>query len=96
MKLIKTDFNMKVNAASSWIVYLCNSHEDAQTIHNICLTQRAMHTAGDWYYHISTNKVLEDCRVPSFFHNREYWVTVVEHNNGDWKHEQTYELYIVE
>ena len=49
-----------------------------------------------WYYSVSTAKVLKDCRVPEFFHDRDYWVTVIEHNNGDWNKESKYELYIVE
>lgn len=49
-----------------------------------------------WYYTVGMNKVCKDCRVPTFFHDREYWVVAVEHNNGDWNKKPTYTLYIAE
>ena len=98
MKLIKTEFKHQVNEASSWIVYITKSHEDARDIHQFALTQREMLTAStpDWYYTVSTSEVITDCRVPEFFHNRGYYVTVIEHNNGNWDAEQTYTLYLVQ
>ena len=95
MKMIKTDFNLKINEGSSWIVYLTKTREEANAIHNTCYSMKSIHT-GEWYYNVSTCEVLRDCRVPSFFHDRGYWVTVVEHNNGDWSAKPTYTLYIVE
>lgn len=95
MKMIKTDFKLKVNEKSSWILYITKSYEEASAIHNTCLAMKEIHT-GDWYYHVNTCEVLQDCRVPSFFHDRGYWVTVVEHNNGDWRKDPTYALFIVE
>jgi len=94
MKMIKTDFTLKLNNSSSWIVYLTKTYEEAISIHNTCMTQKEILT--DWYYSVSTNKVLKDCRVPTFFHDKDYWVTVVEHNNGSWDSKPTYTLYIVE
>lgn len=96
MKMIKTDFHLTVNGSSSYIVYVTKTHEEAQTIHHICMTQKEIHAAPDWYYTVCTNKVMKDCRVPTFFHDQDYWVTVVEHNNGSWKNNPTYALYIVE
>lgn len=95
MTITHTDFNLKVNAASSCIVYVCETNSDAFALHELFMTQKTLHVTGDWYYHVRTNKVHEDSRVPTFFHNRDYWVTVIEHNNGDWNSEQTYDLYIV-
>ena len=63
-------------------------------VHEFAKTQKEM--LDGWYYSIQTAKVLKDCRVPEFFHDRDYWVTVIEHNNGDWNKESKYELYIVE
>lgn len=95
MKMTKTDFNIDVNGSSSWIVYITRTEKEAHAIHTICMAQAGIHT-GDWYYHVSTCKIISDCRVPAFFHNRDYWVTAVEHNNGDWNKAHTYTLYIVE
>lgn len=95
MKMIKTEFSVKVNESSSWIVYLTKSHEDAMAVHEALWSLKEMH-GGDWYYSVSTSEVITDCRVPGFFHNRGYWVTVVEHNNGSWDKAPAYTLYIIE
>ena len=94
-KMIKTNFSLKVNSTSSWIVYLCKSYEEASAIHETCLTQKEL-LDGNWYFSVSTTKVLQDCRVPEFFHDRGYWVTVVEHNGGDWNKPSSYSLYIAD
>lgn len=96
MKFVKTDFNHRVCEGSSWIVYITKTVEEASTIHNMAMTQMAMHSNANWYYSVSTNKVISDCRVPEFFHDHGYWMTAIEHNNGDWNLEQTYTLFVVE
>ena len=94
MKLTKTDFFLKVNEGSSYKVYVCKDHETAMIIHSLMMTAKI--NANDNYWSVSTNSGKgHDCRVPSFFHESEYWFTFVEHNNGDWNKEQTYELYLV-
>lgn len=95
LKFIKTDFSLKVNISSSWIVYVTKTHEAASSIHHMAMTEKAIH-GGNWYYTVSTNKVMKDCRVPTFFHDRDYWMTCIEHNNGDWNSAPTYTLYVVE
>ena len=95
MKFIKVEISEKINAASSWIIYITRTQEEAESIQQLALTQKSMFS-DDWFYSVSTSKVLEDCRVPEFFHGRDYWMTAIEHNNGDWKKEQKHELYIVE
>lgn len=95
LKFVKTDFDIQVNGSSSWIVYVTKTREGANAIHNMAMTQKAIH-GGSWYYTVSTNKVKKDCRVPAFFHDCDYWVTCVEHNNGDWNSAATYTLYVVE
>lgn len=94
MKFTKTNFTLKLNNSSSWIVYIAKTYEEAIAIQKFAMTQKEM--LDGWYYSIQTAKVLKDCRVPEFFHDRDYWVTVIEHNNGDWNKESKYELYIVE
>lgn len=95
MKFSKVDTAIKVNVSSSWIIYITKNHKDAGDIRRFAMTQKAILPDG-WYYSVQTCKVLEDCRVPAFFHNRGYWLTVIEHNNGDWKKPNKYELYVVE
>lgn len=94
MKFIKTTFDLKINEGSSWKVYVCKDSETASAIHNMMMTAGII--TKDAYWSVSTNKVYSDCRVPEFFHNQNYWITAIEHNNGSWKENQTYELYIVE
>ena len=95
MKFSKVDTAIKGNDSSSWIIYITKNHKDAEDIHRFAMTQKAILPDG-WYYSVQTCKVLEDCRVPAFFHNRGYWLTVIEHNNGDWKKPNKYKLYVVE
>ena len=95
MKFSKVDTAIKGTDSSSWIIYITKNHKDAEDIHRFAMTQKAILPDG-WYYSVQTCKVLEDCRVPAFFHNRGYWLTVIEHNNGDWKKPNKYELYVVE
>ena len=95
MKFTKTDFHKKVNEGSSWKVYVCKKQETAYEIHKMMMT--AGTSSKDNYWHVSTIPGDGHCViVPEFFHDSPYWFTVIEHNNGDWNNEQTYELYIVE
>ena len=94
MKFTKTNFTLKLNHSSSWIVYIAKTYEEARAVQEFAKTQKEM--LDGWYYSVQTATVLKDCRVPEFFHDRDYWVTVIEHNNGDWNKESKYELYIVE
>ena len=94
MKFTKTNFKLKLNNSSSWIIYIAKTYEEAIAVQEFAKTQKEM--LNGWYYSVSTAKILKDCRVPGFFHDRDYWVTVIEHNNGDWNKESKYELYIVE
>ena len=95
LKFVKTDFHLNVNNSSSWIVYITKTYEAASSIHHMAMTQKGMHNS-DWYFTVSTGRVEKDCRVPSFFHDHGYWMTCIEHNNGDWNSAPTYTLYIVE
>ena len=97
-KITKTDLNVNVNGTSSFSVYIAKDFQTAMDIHKIALTtkQMLMDASDDWYYNVSTNRIIEDCRVPKFFHNRDYFATVIEHNRGDWDKEPVYEFYIVE
>ena len=96
MKMTKTDFNIQVNASSSWIVYITKTWEEANNLHKFALTQREIMLGSDWHYTVSTVDIKRDCRVPEFFHDHGYFATIIEHNNGDWDKPQKYELYIVE
>lgn len=95
MKLTKTEFEMQVNVSSSYSVYIAKTMEEARNIQKFALTQKKI-LGDDWYYTVSTVDVLQDCRVPEFFHDHGYFATIIEHNNGDWNKPQKYELYIVE
>ncbi len=94
MKMTKTEFTKQVNASSSFIVYITKTHDEAMAIHWFAMTQKEI--LEGWHYTVSTVEVQKDCRVPEFFHERGYFATIVEHNNGDWDKPQKYELYIVE
>lgn len=94
MKMTKTEFKKQVNVSSSWILYITKTWKEANDLHNFALTQKEI--LEGWYYTVSTVEVKSDCRVPEFFHNHDYFATVIEHNNGDWDKPQKYELYIVE
>ena len=98
MKITKTDIDMKVNASSSWAIFVSKSYEEAKAIEQVVRAFARSTILGnkDGYCRASINEIITDCRVPSFFHNRGYWICSVEHNNGSWENEQTYALYIVE
>lgn len=97
MKLTKIECTRKINNSSSWIVYLTKTHEEARALYNFAMSQRSVLTAlPGWHYSVQCKEVMQDCRVPEFFHDRGYYVTVVEHNNGDWNLPAKYELYIAE
>lgn len=95
MKINKTNAKVDLGNGSSYVVYITRSMEEADVLHCILATQVPMHKY-PWEFHISSVSVLQDCRIPAFFHDRGYWATIIEHNNGDWDKEPTYELYIVE
>jgi hypothetical protein len=96
MNIIKTNFKAPFDSGESFVVYITNKHEIAEEIHKIHNANKAIKTEG-WYYSVQTVKVCKDCRVPEFFHDGNYWATIITHNKGDWndKH-NTYELYIAE
>ena len=94
MKMTKTGVKMQVNDSSSWIVYITKTMEEARNLHKFALTQKDI--LEGWYYTVSTVDVKKDCRVPEFFHDHDYYATIIEHNNGDWDKPPKYELYIVE
>ena len=99
MKITKTAFTRPagLNHSSSFTIYVTKTHEDAQAIASVAMTQRETLTAiKGWYYSCSTMQVQKHCLVPEFFHDRDYYLTVIEHNNGDWKAPSKYELYIVD
>lgn len=95
MKITETEMTHKMGNGSSYKVYICNTHETAMLIHQTAMTLKPEEHFEGWYYHVSTNECISDCRVPDFFHKHGYWMTVVEHNNGDWNKEPTYELFLV-
>jgi len=94
MTITKTDFTHNVNGSSSYKVYVCKDRETAMMIHTLMMTAKT--NTPDNYWHVGTNDGKgHDCRVPSFFHESNYWFTCVEHNNGDWNQKPTYELFLV-
>lgn len=95
MKITKTSAKVDLGNGSSYIVYITRGMEEAMMLHRIFLTQISIHKH-PWEYHVSSADVCQDCRIPAFFHDRGYWATIIEHNNGDWDKEPTYELYFVE
>lgn len=96
MKITRTEFNHKVNEGSSWKVYICKDHDTMNVMLKVLGTAAPFTEKEHGYWTVSGNEVLQDCRVPSFFHNKGYWLACVEHNRGDWNKEPTYELFIVE
>ena len=97
MTITKTDFDLRVNMSSSWIIYISRSLEEAREVAKIAATMTGVmqSMSEDWYSTESISEVHKDCRVPKFFHEKGYWATVIEHNNGDWNKDPTYTLYIV-
>lgn len=96
MKITKTEMTMNIGNGSSYRVYVCKNHEDSSALHQMAMTMEPQKERSNWYYHVSSFKVGKCCIIPAFFHDQDYEVTVVEHNNGDWDEKPNYELYIVE
>lgn len=99
MKLISTDFQVKVNESSSFIVYITKDKEIYQSIYQMEMKKREMlHDELGWdLYTVSGHApVQQDCRVPAFFHGNDFMMVCVEHNNNDWNKKPTYKLYIAE
>lgn len=97
MKFIGIDFDNapKEKGFSSWLIYITKTKEDAQTVYNMAMSQKAIF-GENWRYNVSMMEVRKDCRVPNFFHDHGYWMVAMDHNNGDWDERPTYTLYIVE
>ena len=93
-----TDFNMKVNESSSYIVYITKSKEIYSSIYQMEMKKRELlHDQLGWYYSVGGHApVQQDCRAPEFFHGDNFLMVCVEHNNGDWNKQPTYKLYIAE
>lgn len=102
MKFIKTGFEAKVHNGSSYVMYITKSEQQAMAVHRMAMTMKPMHDAvkgeNDFFWQVHSHKLNgeRDVMVPDFFCGANYWVTWIEHNNGNWKLEPTYELYIVE
>ena len=98
MKLTNTEFNMRINESSSYIVYITKSKEVYDSIYRMEMKKRELlHDQLGWYYSIGGHApIQQDCRVPGFFHGDNFLMVCVEHNNGDWNKKPTYKLYIAE
>lgn len=98
MKFIKTGFEAKVNNHSSYVVFITKGMQDAMTVHDMAMEMMKPATGKELYWQVHSHKLgaERDSMVPDFFCGADYWATWIEHNNGDWKKEPTYELYIVE
>ena len=97
MKITKTDITKEINNSSSWTLYIAKTREEAQAIYEVAMKQReTFRQLKGRYYSVQLVEVLQDCRVPEFFYDRGYYMTVIEHNNGDWNILPKYNLYIVE
>lgn len=92
MKLIRTNFDMK--AQSSFVVFI-GTEEAARAIYDKFSPLKDI-MGPDWYYNVMRFQVDTSCIVPKIFHNRGYWATVINHNNGDWDKEANYTLYMIE
>ena len=95
MKIIKTEFGYKGNGTSSYKVYICKDWETARALHSMAMTMKP-EADGENYYSVHSAMSLTPCLTPEFFHGKKYYETIVEHNNGNWDKDPTYELYIVE
>ena len=95
MKIIKTEFGYKGNGTSSYKVYICKDWETAMALHSMAMTMKP-EADGENYYSVHSAMSLTPCLTPEFFHGKKYYETIVEHNNGNWDKDPTYELYIVE
>ena len=98
MKITGTDFRMKVNESSSFIVYITKDKEVYNSIYAMEIAKRELlHDQLGWYYNVSGRQMVQtDCIVPKFFHGETYKMVCVEHNNGDWDKESNYKLYVAE
>lgn len=97
MQITKTEYNLKINNSSSWTIYLTKTREESEAIHAFAMTQReTLKQITGWYYTVMTAQVMNTCLVPQFFHDKGYYMTAIEHNNGDWNTSPKYDLYIVE
>lgn len=96
MNIIKTNFKAKFDNGNSFIIYIAKTHEEVNEIHKIHMANKSILPDG-WYYSVQTVSVQKDCRIPEFFHDKDYFATIITHNKGDWHDKNTtYELYIVE
>ena len=96
MNIIKTNFKATFDNGNSFIIYITKTHEEAMKIHEIHMANKSI-LPNDWYYSVQTVSVQEDCRIPKFFHDKDYFATIITHNKGNWNDKNTsYELYIVE
>lgn len=77
----------------SYIIYITTNPDKAYALHRPMMDMAATHPG--WHWHVSTVEVLKDCRIPGIYHDRNYWATLVEHNNGDWKKAPTYEIHCI-
>ena len=98
MRITGTEFNVKVNVSSSFIVYITKSEEVYESLYRMEMMKRELlHDQLGWYYSVSGRQMVQtDCRVPKFFHGETYKMVCVEHNNGDWDKEASYKLYVAE
>lgn len=77
----------------SYIIYITTNPDKAYALHRPMMDMATTHPG--WHWHVSTVEVLKDCRIPGIYHDRNYWATLVEHNNGDWKKAPTYEIHCI-
>lgn len=96
MNITKTNLKVKMECNSSFILYITKTYTNAHSIHEFALTQRNLLTEQGWYYTVQSGMVTKQCFIPEFFHEKDYFYTLIEHNNGDWKKEKNFEIYIVE
>ena len=82
---------------SSYIIWISKNRDKVDAIHRPMMDMGDMHKKLDasWYWHVSTIEVLQDCRIPSLYHGKGIWATIVEHNNGDWDKMPTFEIHCI-
>lgn len=78
---------------SSYIIYIADTSEKARAIHSPMVKLKNIHDG--WYWSVSTVEISKDCRIPPLYHDKGYWATIVEHNNGDWQTSPTYEIHCI-
>lgn len=94
MKINRVDIKKNIGNGSSYKVYVCKTWEAAMAIHKIAMTMKP-EADGENYFTVHSAQATS-CIVPDFFRDKGYCETIIEHNNGNWKNEPTYELYIVD